>query len=252
MQRSENIQVDGATAAIVSISMAVGELRIGGGASALLDADFTYDEELQPLIDKRREGDLARIDIQQDSGNKGRSTRNEWDIRLNDAVPLDLRVGMAAAQGAFNLDGLRLSRLDVDTAAGDASISAGGNQPDLSEVIIDTASGDVALGLTGSYPQASRVAVHTAAGSVDLDLNGTWQRDLNVSLDTVAGSVQVNVPSSVGVAVQSSSMVGSVSLDGDFRRNAEGSVNRAYDQAPVTLRLTVSTISGSVTVREMG
>ena len=250
MQRSETIPIEEATSAGIDISMAVGMLRFSGGASELMDADFTYDDELQPLISHSVDNGLAVLNIRQDSQRKLRTTRNEWDLRFNSDLPLGLHAGVAAADASLSLDNLTLTALDVSSAAGDAEISAGGEQPRLETVSVDTASGDVQLTLNGSYPAASSVSVSSAAGDVELDLSGQWGRDVEVSVDTVAGDVRINVPASVGVSVRSTSMVSRVKLDG-FQRAADGQVNSAHGSAPVTLRLKITTISGGVTVTEV-
>lgn len=252
MQRSETIELDGATAARANISMAVGDLRLTGGASDLMEADFTYDEELEPLIDYRIDNGLGILSIKQESRSKFRTSRNEWDIRLHGDLPVDLRVGLAAATGNLSLDGLTLSELDVRSAAGDAVVSAAGDHPRLEQVAVDTASGDVRMNLSGKYATATSVAVRSAAGDIKLDLGGTWERDLDVNVDTVAGDVEILVPAAMGVAVQSTSMVGRVRFDGSFQRTGNAQVNAAFGSGPVAMRLKITTISGSVTVREVG
>jgi hypothetical protein len=251
MQRSETIELNGATAASVNISMAAGELQVSGGASGLMEADFTYDEELEPLIDYQIDNGLGILGIRQESGSRFRTTRNEWDIHLNDGLPVDLRVGLAAATGNLSLDGLTLSGLDINSAAGDAVVSAAGDQSRLERVAVDTASGDVKMNLGGRYATATSVAVRSAAGDIKLDLGGTWERDLDVNVDTVAGDVEILVPAAMGVAVQSTSMVGRVRFDGSFQRTGNAQVNAAFGSASVAMRLKITTISGSVNVREV-
>jgi DUF4097 and DUF4098 domain-containing protein YvlB len=250
MQRSESIPIGGTTSARVGITMAVGDLRISGGAGDLMEADFTYDEELQPLIE-HDEGDQTSISIRQDNRSKIRTTRNEWDIRLNDGVPVALTAGVAAADAKLLLDSLALHSLAVESAAGDATISAGGDQSRLERVSVDTASGDLKLHLNGSYASMLGIEVQSAAGDVDLDLGGQWQGDVTVTVNSVAGDVEITVPSSTGVSVATSSMVGRVKLNG-FRRSEHGQVNAAFGTSDVTLRIKVTTISGSITVRETG
>ncbi|MDQ3526034.1 MAG: toast rack family protein, partial [Chloroflexota bacterium] len=84
MQRSETVPAGGATSARVEIGMAVGELRISGGATELMDADFTYDDELEPEVEYRVDGGQGVLTVKQGSKKNVRSTQNEWNIRLND------------------------------------------------------------------------------------------------------------------------------------------------------------------------
>lgn len=251
MQRSETIPLGSATSASVKVTMAVGDLRISGGAEALMEGDFTYDEELQPLIEHREDGGRAVLGIRQDSRSKLRTTENAWNIRLNDGVPGALTAGIAAADTRLSLDSLTLQTLVVESAAGDATVSAGGDQQHLERVSVDTASGDLKLQMNGSYGSMSSIDIQSAAGDVDLDLGGQWQGEVEVTVNTVAGDVEIRVPSSCGVAVTTSSMVGRVKLDG-FRRSEHGQVNAAFGTSEATMRIRATTISGNIRVRETG
>lgn len=254
MQRSETIRLDDATSASVDITMAVGDLRVSGGSAELLEADFIYQEKLEPVITHDHKHGQALIGIGQQTGSNAAKGPNEWDLRFNSAIPVSLKSGLAAATATLNLDELTLRRLELTTAAGAVAVSAGGEQPDLERIFIESASGRVALTMTGNYPNANSIAIESAAGAIELDLRGSWGTDLDVSVKSVAGAVRVLLPAGVGVAVRSTSMVGRVTLDtpGGFRSTSDGQVNATYATAPTTIRLNLTTVSGAITATQAG
>ncbi len=254
MQRSETVPADGIAAARVEISMAVGELHISGGATGLMDADFIYDEELEPLVEHDASGRLGALSIKQASTNNVHATENAWTIRLNDRIPLDLQVNVASANATLALDSVTVASLDLDSASGDVSAGLGGDQPYASRVTVNSASGDVILRLNGRYRSLASLETKSASGALEVDLGGHWLRDLNAKIDSVSGGVIVTIPTNVGVAVQTATISGRLDLQtGESSRGgARGYVNDAWDASRVKLHLRVATISGGMTIREAG
>lgn len=254
MQRSEIIRLDDATSASVDITMAVGALQVSGGATELLEADFVYQERLEPYVTRSDERGQELIGIGQHTGANAPSGPNEWNLRFNGSIPISLKSGLAAADATMHMDDMLLRRIELTTAAGALTVHAGGEQPDLERVFIESASGRVQLSMTGNYPQVSSIDIESAAGAVDLDLSGSWGTDVEVTVKSVAGAVRVLLPAGVGAAVRTTSMVGKVTLDAPegFRSAAEGRVNAAYGTTPTTIHLNLTTVAGAITVSEAG
>jgi hypothetical protein len=67
-------------------------------------------------------------------GLPGPDFRNEWDVRLNDTMPLDLSVQMGG--GVSDLDSLTLTGLDLEVGAGATTVDLTGDwERDLSAVV---------------------------------------------------------------------------------------------------------------------
>lgn len=254
MQRSETIRLDGATSASVDITMAVGDLHVSGGATELLEADFIYQERLEPFITRSDEHGQELIGIGQHTGANAPAGPNEWNLRFNGNIPISLKSGLSAASATMHLDDMMVRRLELTTAAGALTVHAGGDQPELERVFIESASGRVRLSMTGNYVQASSIAIESAAGGVELDLSGTWGTDVEVTVKAVAGAVRVLLPAGIGALVHTTSMVGKVSVDapGGFRSTPDGRVNATYGTTPSNIRLSLTTVAGAITVSQAG
>jgi hypothetical protein len=71
--------------------------------------------------------------------------RNEWNLRLDDQVPMDLSVDAGAGSGDLQLAGLSLTGLDISLGAGDYTIDLSGSWPRDLDVTIDAGATDIRL-----------------------------------------------------------------------------------------------------------
>lgn len=123
-EMSSEVPLEGAASGAIEVSMESGTLVIQGGASAFVEGDFTYNSNLQPDISTSRSGDEVTMEI--DQGDAGLFTigesENEWLLRLNDDIPVHLAIDLGSADVDFQLDGVNLASLELDTDSGDAEI----------------------------------------------------------------------------------------------------------------------------------
>jgi hypothetical protein len=153
--------------------------------------------------------------------------RNEWDLRLKDDVPMNLSIGLGAGSNYLELGSLSLSRLDIQTGAG--------------EVEVD---------LTGS-PSVSRLDVEAGAGDVTVDLTGHWEGDLVAHIKGGIGRITLRLPYDVGVRVNAEKGIGKISASG-LTRKGKAYVNGAYGESDVTLQIEVETGIGKINLELSG
>jgi hypothetical protein len=212
----------------VEIEMAAGELEVSGGATDLLEADFTYNvAELKPEVDFG--GGTLSVRTP-DADVRGASLwdieeyRYEWDLRLNDGVPMEMQVTMGAGRSDLRLGALTLTSLDVTRGAG--------------EVMVD---------LSGPA-SPTKLSVSGGAGDVTVDLSGTWQQDLEATIEGGLGTRTLILPSAVGVRVHVEVGVGGVDAAG-LTKEGEYYTNDAYGQSDVTLNIEVDGGVGETELR---
>src|SRR3712207_6293445 len=94
---SRSVEVEGADSVKANLRLAIGELDVGGGAAGnrLMEADFAYNVAAwEPSVDYGVVGDSGELEVRQRGLTEGIPTqdvRNEWDVRLSEDVPVDLR-----------------------------------------------------------------------------------------------------------------------------------------------------------------
>lgn len=218
--KSESIELGDATTARVDVKMGVGELAIDGGASGLMEADFAYNVDTwEPEVSYSVSNGVGRLSVEQpatDGINSLRipdgDVRYEWELRFNDAVPIDLSIALGAGQNRLNLGDLTLESLEMNTGAGELDAVIGGSPAALD--------------------------VNTGVGSVVLDLSGPWNRDMDGTIQGGVGELTLRLPGDVGVRVNVQGGLGSVTATG-LSRDGDAYVNDLYGDADVNLTIDV-------------
>lgn len=113
----------------VNLKMGAGELRVDGGAPSLMQADFTYNvPSWKPDVRYSTSGTRGDLSVQQNgSGGHVGNTEYKWNLRLQENVPLDLRVNFGAGESRLNLGNLDLRSVVVEMGVGELRMDLRGN-----------------------------------------------------------------------------------------------------------------------------
>jgi hypothetical protein len=205
--KTENRSVDleAADTARVRIEMDAGELQVGGGADQLMQASFRYNvAEWQPQVNYSVTGSQGELAVhQRGDGDKlpvGREVINAWDIRLNEAVPLDLEIRTGAGESTLDLSSLDLSALQVQTGAGTTSLDLSGNWDHDLTVVIEGGVGEISVRLPaemGVRANMDTALVSVTANGLIKDENGY----VNQAFGTAPHTLTLNLQAGVGSVV---------------------------------------------------
>src|SRR5512135_818857 len=199
--RSESVELADAKAVKVDINMGAGQLNVSGGASKLMQAKFTYNvAELNPQVTYNG-GMLNVLTPQVTAGISSLGNidnyRNEWEVQLNDNVPMELRVEVGAGNADLKLGSLALTKLDLQTGAAPVTVDLIGNwQADL-EAKITGGVGDLTLRL----PSRACVRVSIKAGIGLVEAQG-FLKDGSDYINAACGqsAVTLHIDISAGVS----------------------------------------------------
>ncbi len=203
--RTESVELDGANAERVEIQMGAGELDVSGGASELLQAKFTYNvASLEPQV--KHSGGMLSVRTPHASNGLPPlrnldEYRYKWDLHFNDHVPMDLSVDMRTGGAQLNLGSLSLTRLDLKTGLGPATVDLTGDWQNDLNATISGGLGDLTLRLPRSA--CVRVGIEHGVSSVDTqglvkdgdryinDACGEAQATLNIDVEGVVGFISL-------------------------------------------------------------
>jgi hypothetical protein len=225
LTKSETIELGDAESVSVEIEMGAGELDMSGGAGELLEATFTYNvDELDPEVTY---GD-GKLIVQHADIKAGIGTffdlddyRNEWDLRFNEDLPMEMSIDMGAGRTDLKLGSLALTRLDINAGAGDVDLDLSGSQ------------------------SLTRLDFDMGAGELTLDLTGDWQDDLDATIRGGVGELTLRLPSDVGVRVDVDTGVGDVDTSG-LTKDGDTYTNDAYGESEVTLNINIDAGIGEI------
>jgi len=202
---TRSVEPENAESLRTNLRIGIGELNLTGGADSLMEADFAYNVAAwQPRVSYEVVGDTGELSVEQQGLGEGIPTpdaRNEWDMRLNDAVPTDLGVQMGGGVSNLDLDSLTLTGLSLDMAAGSTTVDLTGEwERDLSAVVRGGA-GEVTVLLPSQV--GVRVNAGTRLGRVNAE--GLQQRgeafvndaygdsEVTLEVDVEGGLGQINL-----------------------------------------------------------
>jgi len=197
---SQSVELGDARPVRVEINLGAGNLDLSGGAEKLLEANFNYNvAKLKPEVEYTnatlvvQHPDVRGYRTLQDI----RDFRNEWDLRLNNDVPMNLSLDMGAGTSDLQLAGLSLTGLDVMLAAGECTLDLSGDWARDLSASIKTGASRVALRL----PKNVGVRVEIVSGASAVTTFGLKQ-DGNAYVNDAYGvssvTLQIVIETGIG------------------------------------------------------
>jgi 3-keto-L-gulonate-6-phosphate decarboxylase len=203
---SKTVEAAAAEAVEMNVKMGAGELRVSGGAQALMEAEFTHRTRRRaPEVDYRVIGTKGFLSVRQRRGGGVfiGSSRNEWDIRLNSGIPADLKINLGAGESRLDLAEIDLRSLTVDMGVGEMKLDLRGKHERDLHVSIDGGIGSGTIYLPREV--GVRVRVDGGIGSVDArefdkkghvytnDAYGKSPVTIDISIDAGIGSIDLRL-----------------------------------------------------------
>jgi len=226
-RESVTIERGDAESVNATIRMAAGALKVEGGADTLLDADFTYNvTDWEPKVTYEVIDNAGRLDIRHtgsDTWPLMDDARNEWDLRLNDTIPLDLRIEMGAGDHDLDLEGLSITELDIKLGAGDLDLTLGDN------------------------PELTRLELDIGAGDVEIDFNEGWEQDTDVSIQGGVGKITLTLPQDTGVRITATQGIGDIDTTGLIREGGAW-INDGYGSQSPTMEIDIRAGIGEINI----
>jgi hypothetical protein len=205
MQReSQAVDLQNAKSARAQLKMGAGELNVTGGPDQLMEGEFSYNvSEWKPKVNYDVSGEKGELVVKQGSsegaGLSG-DARNEWNLRLNDEVPTDLRVQMGAGESDLDLDSLALTGLNLQMGAGKTTVDLTGDYAQSFDASIQGGVGEATV-----LPSEVGVKAKAEGGLGKINAKGLkrvgdsyvndayGESDVNLSVEVQGGVGEINL-----------------------------------------------------------
>jgi hypothetical protein len=205
---SQSVELESATSANIQIDFPAGELNVQSGAGNLMDASFRYNvDDWQPQVQYSENGTQGELRVSQPGSGQvpvGGEVINEWEIQLNEHLPMDLLISTGAGASQLDLGELDMTSLTVKTGAGTTTVNLDGNWQHDVNVSIEGGVGELKVNL----PAEMGVQVEMDTALVTVTVNGLTPAEngyvneafgaapytLTLSLQAGVGSVTLVAP----------------------------------------------------------
>jgi hypothetical protein len=165
--KTQTVELGEAESVDVELDMGAGELNLEGGAAALMEGTFRYRFERRiPEVEYStfaKKGKLSIHEKRRRGINFG-GGRAKWDVRLNNRVPMDLKVDLGAGESTLNLREFQLKRLDIDMGVGALTLDLSGERSSDLDVKIDGGIGHATIYLPANI--GVRAEIDGGLGSI--------------------------------------------------------------------------------------
>jgi hypothetical protein len=214
------------------ISMGIGNLKVGGAETSLLEAIFTYNVvEWEPEVEYLVSDAIGHLTVRQPTNRNSIPTNlgdvhYEWDLQLSREVPINLSITLGAGEGDLNLSELNLSSLEYKGGAGSVYIDLRGST--INKL-------DVALG----------------AGDATLDMSGQWRQDVQATVKGGVGRVMLILPGTTGVRVETQGVLSRINAR-DFDQENGVYTNDAYGKSANSININIEAGIGEIVLELAG
>jgi len=220
-----SIDAKGAKYAKVLLDLVGGEMTVRGGAKNLMDGRFTYSRERwEPEIEYDLNGNtgILTVRMQKDRNNFsiGKYEQNEWDVKLDENIPMDLRIKLLGGVGKFDLEDMNLENFSLRLGGGEFDINLANT----------------------SLPKFTMSAL---AGEAFIDLGGRWKNDLEAEFNCGFGELTLYLPENTGVRLVINGVIGEVNYHG-FSKRGKIYTNKAYNNTDFTLFIEINSGIGVI------
>jgi hypothetical protein len=172
-RETRSVPLDNSEFVRVNLKMGVGELKLQGGATNLMDGEFQYREQWEPVIDYRKGAVRGELTI---SHRKGLHTTgdidSQWEVKLNPGPAIDLNASLGVGEAQMDLGTLNLRGLDINVGVGELRLDLRGKPKRSYDVRIHGGVGEATVFLPNSI-----AVLATARGGIgDINIRGLEKR----------------------------------------------------------------------------
>jgi N-terminal domain of toast_rack, DUF2154 len=196
---SKVIELDKSEMTRVELRMDTGELQVEGGSPRLLEADFSYNVRAwKPLVEYQSTGAQSDLKISQTSGARAMGhTENRWNLKLSDAVPMDVITRLGVGEAHMKLGSLNLRNVELNVGVGEVEMDLRGDPKRSYDVQIRGGVGEATVHL----PANVGISATATGGIGDIDVKGLEERNgrwINPRIAEAAVTIRLDVKGGVG------------------------------------------------------
>jgi hypothetical protein len=237
----------------VSLSIAMGDITLAGGADSLLEGEVSYNvDDWKPVV-LSQDNSLAISQDHPEDTTRGfpiGEIVNMWKVKLGD-TPMNLTVNATTSDAFLDLSGLPLQRLDVQDSLGNSEIRFESLNPERMQTLsYKTDVSDVTFhGLANA--NFTEMIFEGRGGNYIFDFSGDLQEDTRVNIKVSFSEVQILVPPGIPAEVYLEGKPSSVSMDDAWMQgNDRFQIGQGIPKLTIMLHMTAGNLKFGTTTGE--
>lgn len=175
--RTETVSfdLDNSKSASVDIRMGAGELNLTSGTGKMMEGTFAFNvAEWRPVVDYRAVDTVGTLSLRQSNTSSSfGNVVNNWDVKLNRDLPLELKANLGAGEAHLKLGELNLSRVELNIGAGAMEVDLRGEPKRGYSAQIRGGVGETVVYL----PKDVAISATASKGIGAINVEGLEQRD---------------------------------------------------------------------------
>lgn len=193
------IDRDDSKTADVRLNMGAGDLKISSGTQKLLRAYFTYNvPQYKPEVRYNSAGGVGTLEISEPEAHAHiGNMKYEWDLRLNNEIPIALDVHFGAGQAQLDLGNLDLRRVTVEMGVGQMQMDLRGTPKNDYDVNVHGGVGEADIKL----PSNTGIEAHATGGIGEISVRGLNKENdrwVNDAFKNPGPKIHVTVEGGIG------------------------------------------------------
>jgi len=193
------IELDRSEMTRVDLKIGAGALRVEGGSPKLMEADFHHNANSPtPSVEYHVSDAIGELNVFQDPGTRTfGNKRNDWTVKLNDTIPVEVAVHVGAGEGRIKLGSLNLRKVELHLGVGEVQVDLRGAPTQSYDATIHGGIGEATVYL----PSTVAISATARHGIGDVEVRGLEKRDglwINPGHESAPVTIRLDVTSGIG------------------------------------------------------
>ncbi len=244
----------------VHLSAAFGRLFIGKGERGkIFDGEFREPEDRKPPeISYRINSNRGELKIETKEHSKfwkGYGSHDwdwrKWTLKFSSAVPISFKIELGAGEGEFDLTGLQIKELKIESGASSAELTCDEPNPIEAERVEIESGVSKFEAFRLCNLNFRKLKFSGGVGAYRLDFGGTLKQDANAKIEVGLGAITIVLPKETPTRIfYDDSWLSSIDLPSSFSKTKKGIYETEnYEGASKRLTIDIESGLGSVKVR---
>ncbi|MFW6371914.1 MAG: toast rack family protein [Bacteroidota bacterium] len=206
------------------IEIPSGLFRLASTNEVLVDARFSYrKEQREPRVNFNQVEDQGQLLVRLPKLEENlKNERNVTSIKLQEDMPMNLKVTFGAGKAEFKLEKLNLQRTSFKMGAGEFEVKL--------------------------PPSIQNLDFDAGVGSASIDLSGDRTIDLDAELNCGIGELVILLPSNVGIKARIAGLIGGINARG-FTKRGGSYYNDEWENAKNKIKIEINGGIGDIKLK---